>query len=103
MAQSIFDKVCFQILAALFDNREGLRFKDIKKRLTVSDPVISNRLSLLKVHGLVEVSPVMGEDMEANYFVYRITQVGIKFADRVDITTVLDAVKEIDNRSRLKK
>ena len=103
MAQSIFDKVCFQILADLFDNRAGLRFRDIKNRLTVSDPVVSNRLSLLKTHGLVEVSPVLEEETENKYFVYKITRDGIKFAEGVDIKNVMEEVKQVENKRRPKQ
>lgn len=102
MAQSIFDKVCFQILADLFDNRAGMRFRDIKNRLTVSDPVVSNRLSLLKTHGLIEVSPVVEEASGNKYFVYRITKEGIKFAEGVDIKNLMEEVKQVENKRKSK-
>ena len=102
MAQSIFDKVAFEILSKLFENREGMRFKDFKKALSVSDPVISNRLSLLKVHGLVQVSPVI-EDENERYFVYRITPDGIAFADRINISNLMESVAQIERARRSKR
>jgi DNA-binding HxlR family transcriptional regulator len=102
LAQSIFDKTCFEILAKLFDNRAGLRFKDIGDGITVSDPVISNRLSLLKRHELIEVSPVIEEETENKYFVYRITKKGAEFAGRYEIKDLLTEVKKMDKRKRSK-
>lgn len=102
MALSIFDKVCFEILAILFDDRKGLRFKDFKDKITVSDPVLSRRLSLLKKHGLVQVSPIIDDETESKYFVYKITNEGIGFANRVAISDLMRAVEEIDKRRRSK-
>jgi DNA-binding HxlR family transcriptional regulator len=100
LALSIFDKVCFEILAILFDERKGLRFKDFKGKIAVSDPVLSRRLSLLKQHGLVQVSPIVDDETESKYFVYKITNEGIAFANRVAISDLMRAVDEIDRRKR---
>jgi len=102
LAQSIFDKVCFEILDLLHDERKGLRFKDFKDRVEISEPAISRRLSLLKKHGLVTVTPIVEEETESKYFVYRITDEGAAFAERIAISDLMRAVKEIENRRRSK-
>lgn len=102
MSDSLFDRISFEILAMLTDNQDGLRFKEFKARLPASDPVISRRLSLLKKHGLVQVKPVMEEETESKYFVYQITDEGMKFAKDAAIDRVLKAVKERDSAKRSK-
>ena len=98
MNQSICDKFALAILTELFDNPSGLRFTDIKRRLPVTDPVISHRLALLKKHELVKVSPVIDEENDEKYFVYRITNEGSQFAELINIKNLMETVNKIDKR-----
>lgn len=96
MSNSICDKYTFTILSELLENSQGLRFKEIRMKVTTTDPIISSRLSLLKKYNLVEVSPIVDDDNDEKYFVYRISKEGRKFAESIKIKQLVRHLDKID-------
>lgn len=101
MTQTICDKTAFSILTRLYENPEGLRFRDLKKAIRITEPRLSRKLALLKSYRLVEVCPVLEEDDK--YFAYRITDEGKEFANYIQIQRFLEKVEQLDLTAPQKK
>lgn len=86
----LLDAVLLGVLSELHRTR-GLRYRELKAKLNVSDSTLTNRLGLLKSHRLVKVV-ARSSETGRSYIVYRLTETGGRVVKELDAPNLLQKV-----------
>jgi len=91
----LIDKVTWDILVALKQQQEGLRFNEISRIVDATDPVISDRLKVLKKYDLVRVILRFDERTERHFFVHVITAKGVKILEKYKLKQLMRELEKL--------
>ena len=92
----LVDKVTWEILLALKQHPTGLRFNEICKVVDTTEPVISDRLKVLKKYDLVRVNVGFDERTERNYFVHVITPKASNILKKYSLKQLLSELERLE-------
>ncbi len=90
----LLDKVTWDILLALYQRKEGMRFNEICRVVEATNPVISDRMKILKSHDLIRVIVGTDEHTERNYFIHVLSPTAVRIIKEHGLVRLM---KELQN------
>ena len=92
----LVDKVTWEILLALKQRPNGLRFNEICRAVDATEPVISDRLKILKKYDLVRVTVGFDDRTERNYFIHVITPKASNILKKYSLKQLLNELEKLE-------